>query len=252
MLCGPSYLCSTLERMQSQHLFFSIIIPAHNEEKYIEETLLNIRALDYPANRFEVIVVENGSSDRTLEAAKKYDGGVVTVVSSPTKGVSAAKNLGVQKSNKEGDWTIFLDADTVLKRSFLSELDAFLTAKKSKNYSVGTTGIKPIPDSAVARAWFAFYDIGHRLTKASYALQIVRTDVLRDIRFDEHMVIGEDIVLIEQAMQRGNFFFLPTKTVYTSTRRFESEGWWKIFFSWTFVAMLPPSLKRRFDYKVVR
>lgn len=238
--------------MQPDRLFFSIIIPAHNEEKYIGETLKNIQALDYPKDRFETIVIENGSSDTTFALAHAYSGGNMTVVSSPKKGVSAAKNMGVEKSSPASDWTIFLDADTILKASFLGELNAFLREKRAARYSVGTTEIKPIPDRAAARAWFRFYDFGHRLSKASYSIQIIKSALLSEIHFDEHMVMGEDIVLIKTAMKKGSFFFMPTKSVFTSTRRFDQEGWWKIFFSWTFVAMLPPALKRRFDYKVVR
>ncbi|MEI7480153.1 MAG: glycosyltransferase, partial [bacterium] len=50
----------------------SIIIPAHNEEKYIEETLKNINNLSTDKDQFEVLVIENGSTDRTLEIANLF------------------------------------------------------------------------------------------------------------------------------------------------------------------------------------
>ena len=238
--------------MHSEQLFFSIIIPAQNEEKYIEETLRHIAGLKYPADRFEVLVIENGSTDGTLALAEKYAGGNITVISSNIKGVSPAKNMGASKCSSSADWTIFLDADTVLKEGFLSELNAFLKKKSHKNYSIGTTEVKPIPNKAVARAWFAFYDVGHRLTKASYSIQIVRTSLLKHISFDDKIAFGEDIVLIRAAMKHGKFFLFRTKNVYTSTRRFDNEGWMKVFLSWTFVTILPIVWKRRLNYKAIR
>lgn len=238
--------------MPDEQLTFSIIIPAHNESAYIEGTLAHIKDLNYPKDRFEVVLVENGSTDDTLAKAKKFEGGNITILSSEKKGVSAAKNMCIQNMHLSSAWTIVLDADTELGPNFLSDLSAFLLSNAGKKYTIGTTEVLPIPDRAVARAWFRFYDFGHRLSKASYSIQVVRSDILRQFRFDENMTMGEDLELIEFALREGKFFFFPTKEVHTSTRRFDKEGYWKIFFSWTFVAMLPPSLKRKFTYKVVR
>ncbi len=238
--------------MPTEKLFFSIIIPAHNEEKYIVDTLNHIKALDYPADRYETIIVENGSSDKTLDIIKKYEGGNTFVLVSNRKGVSIAKNVGIEKRSKKCNWIVFLDADTLLKKNFLGSLNIFLIKNNYKNLTIGTTEIKPIPKRLVAQAWFIFYDIGHRLTKASYSIQILRNSVAEKFRFDENMTMGEDFELKQFARKQGKFFFFATKDVHTSTRRFDKEGWWKIFFSWTFVAALPTSMKKKFVYKVVR
>jgi glycosyltransferase involved in cell wall biosynthesis len=73
-------------------LRFSIIIPAHNEEKYIGATLEHITSLSYPTELYEVIVVENGSADRTLDIAKQFEGGNIRVYKNEKTAVSAAKN----------------------------------------------------------------------------------------------------------------------------------------------------------------
>lgn len=234
------------------HRFFSIIIPAHNEEGYLGETLEHIRALDYPHDQFEVLVVENGSSDATLKEAKSFASDTITVTSILTKGVSSARNMGIECMNPQADWVVFLDADTLLSPFFLRDIDAYLSRSGAERYSVGTTSILPTRDSHIARLWFAFYDLGHYLTKTSYSLFLVRAEVLKELRFDEKMSNGEDLKMIREARQFGAFFFFRTKTVATSTRRFDKESWLKIFFLWTFIAMLPQSLQRRIDYKVVR
>lgn len=237
--------------MQLQR-FFSIVIPAHNEERYIISTLECIRALDYPHDRFEAIVIENGSSDRTYEEAKRFENDVIKVYTLPVRGVSPARNAGIDRLNPQSDWTVFLDADTLLAPSFLSDLDAYLARPRASSYTVGTTVVRPTSEKLGPKLWFAWYDLGHMITKTSYSIFIVRADLLKTIRFDETLSMGEDLKVIRDARHYGSFFFFRTGTVSTSTRRFDQEGYGKVFFSWIFVAMLPPSLQRRFSYKVIR
>jgi glycosyltransferase involved in cell wall biosynthesis len=232
-----------------EQLFFSIIIPAHNEAEGIANTLDHLRKQEYPAERFEVLVVENGSSDGTFEIAKKSEGANIRILQSGT-GVSRAKNAGIDHLSERGDWVIFLDADTVPEPQFLQELNTFLS--KPNRYSVGTVSLLPDPDTRKARLWFRFYDYGHVLTKASYSISIVRRSVFPPVRFNEALVTGEDLNVIRQALVFGNFFFMWTGSVRTSTRRFDREGWWRTLFYWTIVAALPATLQRRFRYNVVR
>ena len=51
----------------------SLIIPAYNEEEIIEETLRKLKNIDYPKNKLEIIVVDDGSTDRTYEIVKKAE-----------------------------------------------------------------------------------------------------------------------------------------------------------------------------------
>lgn len=236
--------------MENTPLFFSIVIPAHNEERYLTATLEHVRALDYPTDMFEVIVVENGSTDNTYEIAKGFEDDRIRVLQSG-KGVSRAKNCGIDAAARESDWIVFLDADTILEASFLKELDRFLRSAR-RSYSVGTTAVRPLPSTLKARLWFRFYDIGHRVAKASYAISIVRRDLFPPIRFDEELVLAEDLDVIAQALKFGAFFFLPTRLVSSSTRRFEKLGWWRILFKWTYEAMLPKARQRELSYEVIR
>ncbi len=232
--------------------FFSIIIPAHNEEFYIEETLRHLVLMDYPREFFEVIVVENGSSDNTYTLANTFADAQTHIFTIPRKGVSVAKNFGITKLHPESEWTIFLDADTLLEKDFLHDLNDFLMKDDNKNSVVGTTEVQPSAKSIAAKFWFTFYNLGHKLTKTSFALQIIKTSLLATIHFPEHLEMGEDLNLIVEARKQGNFFYFPTKRVVTSVRRFEQEGWWKVFIHWNFVALLPQSVQKFFHYKVVR
>jgi glycosyltransferase involved in cell wall biosynthesis len=232
-------------------LRFSIVVPACNEEGYIEATLEHLSTLAYPAEFYEVIVVENGSSDTTLDVAKPFEGGNIRIFTNDRAGVSAAKNFGIDRLCPRSDWVVFLDADTILQADFLSDLDTLLQSSR-KQLSVGTTKVLPLGGSRNARIWFAYYDLMHRFGKGSYAIQIAKRSLFPALRFDERLTTGEDLLLIQQARRSGKFFFLPTRAVYTSTRRFDALGYWPLFFQWTFVSLLSPQRQQRFGYKVVR
>jgi len=89
----------------------SIIIPAYNSEKHIGETIEN--ALLQTWLNKEVIVVDDGSTDRTLSILKLYENQGLKILTQVNKGASSARNLGL--SNAKGDFIQFLDADDLLE-----------------------------------------------------------------------------------------------------------------------------------------
>jgi len=238
--------------MNQEKLFFSIVIPAHNEEKYIEETLTNIKNLNYPADSLETIVVENGSTDKTAEIAKKFESQNIKVFISTEKGVSKARNFGISKVNLKSDWVIFLDADTILKSDFLNELNTYLQKNINKNLSVGTVSLRPLPETLVAKFWFSFFDLSYRFFKLSFAIQIARASLLKNIKYDEQMEKAEDQKFIKDLRRFGNFFFMHTRSVFTSTRRFTQVGWLKLLGIWSLETISASWRQRHLKYPVIR
>jgi uncharacterized protein (TIGR00661 family) len=233
--------------------FISIVIPAHNEEKYLGETLACIQHLNYPHDRFEVLVVENGSTDGTLAVARESAGDNVTVYTSP-KGVSRAKNIGLSNISEESEWVVFLDADTHLAPSFLSEVDHFMRDRRNRAYTVGTTVVYPWGNtSRTACAWFVFYNIGHWLTKTSFSIVLMKASLRDRVRFDESVEFAEDLTFMHELEAYGRFLFLRTKAVATSTRRFDTIGWVRLFFRWNWEAVVLSRTKHKTDpYQVIR
>ncbi|MFC4258496.1 glycosyltransferase [Marinobacter lacisalsi] len=92
----------------------SIVIPAFNEEQYIEQTLISLRQSDYPSNLIEIIVVDNASSDRTPQIAHRYADKVLTLTNG---NVGAVRNRGVKESTS--DIIIFVDADCLVDRDWV-------------------------------------------------------------------------------------------------------------------------------------
>jgi len=231
---------------------FSIVIPAHNEEKYIEKTLKHLKEIGYPKENYEVIVVENGSTDNTYELAKKFEGENFRVFSIPAKGVSFARNFGAKQVSEKFNWIIFLDADTILKKGFLDDLNEFLKLNESKNLSVGTTSLLPDKNSKYAYLWFKFYDIAHLILHASLSIQIVRKDVFYKVWYDETLQYTEDWKMMKNAEKFGKFFFMWTNKVITSTRRFDSVGWFRQLWFFVFWGIMPEKYKKKVNYEVIR
>lgn len=94
----------------------SIIVPAYNEEKGIQGTIRHALDLDYPKNKIEVIVVDDGSEDKTYEKAreieKEGDKRLDVYRLNSNNGKGAAMNYGLEKS--EGEIVITMDADNTL------------------------------------------------------------------------------------------------------------------------------------------
>ncbi len=231
----------------------SIIIPAHNEEKYITETLTHIQSLSYPKDSFEVLVIENGSSDKTYEIARKFESENIRIFTVETRGVSKAKNFGMKQVSPKSDWIVFLDADTILESTFLKDLDIYLSKNKEKDFVIGTASVLPLENKDwYASLWMKFYNVGHKYTKTSYAIQIMKTFLKEKVLFNEELSLAEDLQFIQDCLVYGKFFFFDTNTVLTSTRRFERIGWTRLFIKWNYDALMWRFKKIKHDYPVIR
>ena len=239
--------------MEQRHLFFSIVVPTHNEEKCIEETLTALAALDYPKDRYEVLVIENGSTDRTLEKARPFADSHIHIFSYSQKGVSFARNRGAERARLDADWVIFLDADTYLAPPFLLELNEFLSAKDKHAYAAGVFKILPRSAKFFTRLLYPLGNFSRWLTHSlPYTTFAIRRDVLTTVKSDERRQVAEDLAFVAAAKKYGRAFYLSTNSVATSTRRFDAVGWLHMIFFWALVIPLPAVLQRAFVYKVIR
>ena len=98
---------------------FSIIVPVYGVEKYIGKCLDSIQNQTY--KDYEVIVVNDGTKDNSMEIVKNYD---VKVVNQKNQGLSVARNTGVEHA--KGDYILFLDSDDYIERDLLRELNKSL------------------------------------------------------------------------------------------------------------------------------
>ena len=97
--------------------FVSVVIPVLNGERTIKDCLVSLLQADYPPERREILVVDNGSTDRTAEIVKTLP---VRYLREERRGCSAARNRGIQAS--QGEIIASTDADCMVSRGWLREL----------------------------------------------------------------------------------------------------------------------------------
>lgn len=121
-------------------VWFSVVIPLYNKEDIIESTIDSVLKQTY--NKFEIIVVNDGSSDSSLEVVKNIKSEKIKVFDKPNGGVSSARNAGIVKSNY--DWIAFLDADDLWECYHLAHLnDLILSSPRASMVSSKSTEVSP-------------------------------------------------------------------------------------------------------------
>jgi cellulose synthase/poly-beta-1,6-N-acetylglucosamine synthase-like glycosyltransferase/peptidoglycan/xylan/chitin deacetylase (PgdA/CDA1 family) len=96
--------------------FVTVCLAAYNEEKVITRTLDMLRESDYPASRFEVIAVNDGSKDDTLALLRAYDWPSLRVVDQANAGKSTALNNALRHADPRSTVIITMDADTLFRK----------------------------------------------------------------------------------------------------------------------------------------
>jgi cellulose synthase/poly-beta-1,6-N-acetylglucosamine synthase-like glycosyltransferase len=111
---------------------FAFVVPAHNEEAGINDTLASLLAVDYPLDLFDVIVVADNCDDETALVAEKAGAAVLERHSEAEKGKGFALKYAFQKLlSKEYDAFVVIDADSIVDRNFLSVMNSYLMAGHS-------------------------------------------------------------------------------------------------------------------------
>jgi len=205
-------------------LKFSIIIPANNEEKYIEKTINSIKEQNF--KDYEVIVVANGCTDKTEEIVKKLK--EVKLINLKEANVSKARNVGAKEA--KGEILVFLDADTHLNQNCLEHIGKYFTER----YSVATTRV--LPDLKNSKYKFAMWFKNLRNLADVYEgfsgiLICGKDNFIKVGGYPENRVVKEHRALRIKLKKCGKYTCLHTY-VTTSMRRFEKWGFLKTAWFW--------------------
>ena len=129
------------------HTRVSIVIPAYNEERFIEDCLNSVYQQDYPKELLEVIVVDGNSHDRTAEIIReKFP--QVKLLHNPRKIVPVSMNIGIKAA--QGVYIIRLDVHCVYPNDYFSRLVQFMEAHPEADNVGGVC--KTLPANETARA----------------------------------------------------------------------------------------------------
>lgn len=188
----------------------SVVIPAFNVEQYIEETLLSIFQQTY--QNFEVIVVNDGSTDGTADILKKMItlyGNRLVVLNQKNSGQGAARNKGIEVSS--GEYIYFFDGDDIIENTLFqkavnafvdSDVDVFFFSGKSfgnknidfkQNYNI----VKIPNESLTSKKMFEYLYVSNQLN-VSPTMFVIRKKLLKD----------NNISFLENVLHEDNSFVL--------------------------------------------
>ena len=214
---------------------FSIIIPCHNEEGYVLRLLIALENQTFPIGDFEIIVVDNNSSDKTAAVIWQFAEHTklnLRMMHEYNLGVSKARNYGAQ--NSKGESMVFLDADNLVPIDFLDYLDDFM---KTTGCIAGT--FRVLPDENDWKGSFVFWIL--ELIKCyfprPFGKSFVRSDIFNYVNgFDENIVLGEnvDLLIRIKKLVRANSknFSHVRRPILCSLRRFTKTGYIRILIPW--------------------
>ena len=118
---------------------FSVVICTYNRAQYLQQTLQSVVEQDFPSEKFEIVVVDNNSPDRTEAVAfsfrDQYKNLTLRYFKELQQGISYGRNRGV--SEAFGEYIVFLDDDETVEPVFLKNLDDFYSEYKEASLTAG-------------------------------------------------------------------------------------------------------------------
>jgi cellulose synthase/poly-beta-1,6-N-acetylglucosamine synthase-like glycosyltransferase len=193
---------------------FSIIVPVKNEEKVVSRLLTTLSKLNYPAEKKEIIIVEDGSTDNTLEVCNNYakeNKNVKILHRALSTGKASALNYGI--SNSTGEIIALFDADNIPDANALNAVcesfdDPNIAAVQGQTSSLNAKQNMLTQFIAYEEAlWCEVYlrgkDVLNLFVHLKGSCQFIRRDVLEKLHgFDENFM-SEDVELSARLAENG-------------------------------------------------
>jgi rSAM/selenodomain-associated transferase 2/rSAM/selenodomain-associated transferase 1 len=228
------------ERASNQSL--SVIIPALNEEDHIRQTLEHLGKISHG----EVIVVDGGSTDKTVQFAEEY--GVRLLSARPCRG--GQMNAGASEAS--GDLLLFLHADTIVPDNFLSLIRQTMTDPEVVG---GYFALKIQPSTPLLRYIEKNVTWRTKLFRLPYGDQaiFVKSSIFRLMGGFADIALMEDVEFVRRLRKIGRLAFIPFPVI-TSSRRYKKTGALLAILKNKLVLLgyylkIPPSRLAQFYYK---
>lgn len=197
----------------------SVIIPAYNSSETIAATIQSVLNQIYLPDATEIIVVDDGSTDDTVEIVQnlKFQGNDVEIklISQMNQGVSAARNTGIKVAN--GDWIMFLDSDDIWLPQKVQIQMSTVRDNGDIDFLGGNTSPNPTKIPFVGKLKY-LHKISPKMLLLKWVPQtstvLVKKSVLISLGgYDETMRYAEDGDLYLRIAEKFNFFFQQVQLV---------------------------------------
>ena len=239
--------------MNQRNYRISLVIPAHNEEKYIGACLEH--AIKNSDGKFlEIIVVDNASTDRTQEIAKSFPG--VKVVYEKNKSLTYARQRGFIEAS--GDILAYIDADTRMPKGHYEKIVAEFNADPDLVSYSGPHEYYDIEKSKQVltklfwkiMAYPTYILVGYMTIGVNFAIK--KDALIRMNGFDTSISFyGEDTDIARRAHEHGKVKFSTKFGMPTSGRRLSDHGIFKSFIIYISNFIFEVTLKRPMTKNIV-
>lgn len=216
----------------------SVIIPAHNEESYLEKMLKNLEKNNFP---FELIVVCDSCSDNTEEIARKYTKKVYRV---DFENISKTRNFGAKKAS--GEILVFNDADTIVSKNYLQEV-----SNAMENFDYGCAKWKSESGNFWGRLIAGNNNRYNKKYRTFAGNSFVRKKLFEKLKgFDEKMMKGEDTDLGDRINDFGAKHIFIEKTFHIpSERKYRERGYLNLIIKSQAEGLLYLFNRKKYDQK---
>ncbi len=232
----------------------SVIVPALNEEKLIERTLLCFPPELRRRHYIELIVSDGGSSDRTVEIARDHADVVVEHREERRQTIAEGRNRGAEAAR--GALLVFINADTIPADAtrFIGALDTLCGTMRPGSELAAIAcpvEIAPAERRTSDRLFHLFFNNYVRLLNivgmgmGRGECQVVRRDAFQMVGgYSNTMAAGEDFDLYTRLLRHGRIGHSGALLVFESPRRFRRYGYIRVLLEWTMNALAVIFLKR--------
>jgi cellulose synthase/poly-beta-1,6-N-acetylglucosamine synthase-like glycosyltransferase len=179
-------------------LKISVIIPCKNEFADIEDCIKSISNQTFPRSEYEILVVDGGSTDGTLELLKKYASVKVIPESGEHKSAANARNIGAKQA--KGKILVFMDADTAYNTVYLERI--YEHFKNLKIHAVTAKSVDFKNSTFLAKCYYAERCASTK--KVHFGVHCVRVGVFKKLGgFNPKLGFGEDADLWSRFVKAG-------------------------------------------------
>ena len=209
----------------------SVIVPIYNASKYLDDCIKSLINQTYGFENIELVLVNDGSKDNSLEICKNYQKKYnnIVIIDKENSGVSDTRNTGLTKSN--GKYIMFLDSDDLINKDSIKYLSEFLDENDNVDFVISRVRM-----FEKTNKWHymdyrfkddkKFININEDITYSQYHSTgiLIRKKALEKIRFDRNIKYGEDMKFMTQILLNNEVYGKEKRSILYYRKRFDETS----------------------------